>query len=101
MNKKEPEWAKYITENNIENEDLQALMSVIGFEATKKLMIYYEGMNLKIPKSCNMKYKHQYILDTYDGTKRSRVKIVRECNITEGYIYKVIKKYKNKKAILL
>lgn len=99
MNRKEPEWAKYITEENIENEDLQTLMSVIGFEATKKLMIYYEGMNLKIPKSCNMKYKHQYALDTHDGSHSSRVKIVRECDITENYIFKIIKKYPNKKVL--
>ncbi|MBQ8459366.1 hypothetical protein IJ541_04610 [bacterium] len=99
MSRKEPEWAKYITEDNIENEDLQALMSVIGFEATKKLMIYYEGMNLKIPKSCNMKYKHQYALDTHDGSHSSRVKIVRECDITENYIFKIMKKYPNKKVL--
>lgn len=29
----------------------------------------------------------------------SRVKIVRECDITENYIFKIMKKYPNKKAL--
>ena len=93
---REPEWAKYITVESIDDPGLLYLMTHVDFEAIKKLIIYYAGDPVAIPKRCNMKYKHQYILDTYDGTKRSRVKIVRECNITEGYIYKVIKKYKKK-----
>lgn len=99
MNEHEPEWAEYITEDNIDNEDLQTLCSIIGFEATKKLMIYCAGTTLKIPKKCNMKYKHQYALDTHDGSHASRVKIVRECDITENYIFKIMKKYPNKKAL--
>ena len=34
----EPAWAKYITEDNLPTEDLQYLCSIIGIEATKKLM---------------------------------------------------------------
>ncbi len=35
----EPVWAKYITEDNLPTEDLQYLCSIIGLEATKKLML--------------------------------------------------------------
>lgn len=99
MNYNEPEWAKYITEESIENEELQTLMSLIGFEATKKIMLYYAGRDFFIPKAVLMKYKHQYILDNYDKTKRSRLKLVHDCGITEGYIFKIIKKYNGKKAL--
>ena len=98
MKNQEPEWAKYITEDSIDDPDVKALIALIGFEATKKLMIHYAGIPITIPKLCLTKYKHQYILDTYDGSKKSRIKLVRECNITENYIYKIANKYKNRKA---
>jgi len=99
MNYSEPEWAKYITEESIDNEELQTLISLIGFEATKKIMLHYAGRDFFIPKTVLMKYKHQYILDNYDKTKRSRLKLVRACGITEGYIFKIIKKYNGKNAL--
>ena len=99
MTRNEPKWAKYITEDTIDDERLQSLISVIGFEATKKLMIHFAGSEIFIPKTCTQKYKHQYILDNYDGTKVSRMKLVLECDITESYIYKIINKYKDKKCI--
>ncbi len=99
MYENEPEWAKYITEESIEDYGLLDLISIIGFEATKKLMIHYAGNTITIPKSANTKYKHQYVLDNYDGTKMSRIKTALACQITENYIFKIMKMYKDKKAI--
>lgn len=99
MKSKEPEWTKYITKDTIDDVILLDLIDKIGFEATKKLMIHYAGRPITIPKTLNTKYKHQYILDNYDGTKMSRIKLVSECDITESYIYKIVKKYKKKKAM--
>jgi len=99
MINEEPKWAEYITEESIENPDLKLIMSVIGFEATKKLMIHLPGMPIQIPKAVLSKYKTQYIIDNYNGTKYSRMKLVTECNITESYLYKIIEKNKkNKKS---
>lgn len=89
----EPKWAEFIKENTIENEELRALVNCIGFEATKKLMIYYAGKSIIIPKSINTKYKCRYIKANYDGTKSSRRKLGRECDISEAYIYKLVNKY--------
>ena len=99
MYQNEPEWAKYITEESIEDYGSLDLISIIGFEATKKLMIHYAGNTITIPKSANTKYKHQYVLDHYDGTKMSRIKTALACQITENYIFKIMKMYKDKKAI--
>lgn len=99
MNNSEPEWAKYITEKSIDNEELQTLVSIIGFEATKKLMLNYAGRNIFIPKAVLMKYKHQYIVDNYDKTKTSRIRLVQACDITESYLYKILKKYNGKSAL--
>lgn len=99
MKDKEPKWMKYITEDSIEDFELRDLIDLIGFEATKKLMLKHAGVPILIPKSATSKYKHQYILDNYDGTKKSRMKLALECDITEGYVYKIIKKYKNNNAL--
>lgn len=61
-------------------------------------MLKHAGVPILIPRSsATSKYKYQYILDNYDGTKKSRMKLGLECNITEGYVYKIIKQYKKDK----
>lgn len=93
MQEAEPVWAKYITEDNLPSGDLQALCSIIGFEATKKLMIAVSGNTFKIHAYCNQQYKKQYIIDNYKGTKKSMFDIVRKCHVPERYVYKVIKEH--------
>ena len=92
-NNKEPVWAKYITEDNLPTEDLQILCSIIGFEATKKLMLNAPGSKFSIHAHCNQKYKKQYIIDNYNGTKRNMVDLVLSCKTTERFVYKVIKEH--------
>ena len=89
----EPVWAKYITEDNLPTEDLQFLCSIIGLDATKKLMIHAVGEKFSISKYCNQEYKKQYILDNYDGTKKTLNGIVVNCDITIRYAYQVIKDF--------
>ena len=90
MSKQEPEWAKYITEDNLPNEEMEVLCSLIGLEATKKLLITYPGYTITIPKQALSKYKNKYIIENYDGTKISRVHLAKECDVGERYIYNVI-----------
>ncbi len=98
MTKKEPAWAKYITEENIEDDNIKGLIPIIGFENVKKIMFQYTGIPFLVSKTTFTKYKHKYIIDNYDGTKQSRRKIAIECDLTESYIYKLVKKYKNNKS---
>ena len=53
----EPVWAKYITEENLPTDDLKFLCSIIGLEATKKLMFNAAGQKFSIHAHCNQKYK--------------------------------------------
>lgn len=85
----EPAWGKYITEDNLPTEDLQYLCSIIGLEATKKLMFKAAGEK-SIHAHCNQPYKKQYILDNFDGTRRSMLDTIRACKTTQRYVYKVI-----------
>ena len=89
----EPVWAKYITEDNLPTEDLQFLCSIIGLEATKKLMIHAVGEKFSISKYCNQEYKKQYIIDNYTATRRNIIELVKACDTTQRYVYKVIKEH--------
>lgn len=86
----EPAWAKYITEDNLPTEDLQFLCSIIGLEATKKLMFKAAGEKFSIHAHCNQPYKRQYILDNYDASRSNIIELVIACNTTQRYVYKVI-----------
>lgn len=86
----EPAWAKYITEDNLPTEDLQYLCSIIGLDATKKLMFKAAGEKFSIHAHCNQQYKRQYIIDNFDGTKQCINKLVLECKTTQRFVYKVL-----------
>lgn len=89
----EPVWAKYITEDNLPNADLEYIASVIGIEATKKLILSIHGMSFNIPQNANYRYKKQYIIENYDGTKKSLNNLIKTCDVSARYIYKVIKEH--------
>lgn len=86
----EPAWAKYITEDNLPTEDLQYLCSIIGLEATKKLMFKAAGEKFSIHAHCNQPYKKQYIKEHFDGTRKSMLETTRACRTTQRYVYKVL-----------
>ena len=86
----EPAWGKYITEDNLPTEDLQYLCSIIGLEATKKLMFKAAGEKFSIHAHCNQAYKRQYILEHFDGTRRSMFDTIRACKTTQRFVYKVL-----------
>ena len=95
----EPAWAKYITEDNLPTEDLQYLYSIIGLEATKKLMFKAAGEKFSIHAHCNQAYKRQYIIDNFDGTRRSMFDTIRACKTTQRYVYKVLEEHVKNKNI--
>ena len=89
----EPVWAKYITEDNLPTEDLKWLCEIIGLEATKKLMFNAAGEKFSIHAHCNQPYKKQYIMDNYTATRRNIIDLVKSCDTTQRYVYKVIKEH--------
>ena len=89
----EPVWAKYITEENLPTADLQRLCEIIGLDATKKLMFRAKGEKFLIHAYCNQPYKKQYIIDNYTATRRNIIELVKACDTTQRYVYKVIKEH--------
>lgn len=95
----EPVWVKYITEDNLPTDDLKYLCSIIGIEATKKLMINAAGEKFSIHAHCNQSYKRQYIIDNFDGTRKSILEIVRACKTTQRFVYKVLEEQAKGKRV--
>ena len=84
-------WVKNMTIDDLPNEDLKLIAGVIGLESTLKLAFNLGGAFLSIPKNVTRIVKRDYIKKHYDGTKKSRMELIRDCDISESYIYKVIK----------
>ena len=82
-------WIDKITSENLPNEDLKTIAFLLGLDAAVKLMCELPGVNLSIPKNATLPAKILYIMEKYDGTKKSRLKLSKECDLSEGYIYRI------------
>ena len=85
-------WVNKITPENLPNEDLKMVALLLGLEAAIKLMCEIPGVNISIPKNATLPAKVLYIMEKYDGTKKSRLKLAQECDLSEGYIYRIARK---------
>ena len=79
-------WVKYITEENLPNEDMKIIAAIIGLAPTVKLMCEIPGTNISIPKNATLFARTAYIRDVYDGSKKSRIQLSKICNLSENYI---------------
>ncbi len=89
-------WIKNITMENLPNEDLKIVSSIIGLEPTIKLMCEIPGITISIPKNATLPAKIEYIMEFYDGSKKSRFELAKICDLSENYIYR-ISRHRNKK----
>ena len=80
---------KYINVDNLPNEDLKIVASVIGMDPTIKLMCELPGIIISVPKNATLPAKIEYILNVYDGSKKSRFELARICGLSENYIYRI------------
>lgn len=85
-------WTKYINMENLPNEDMKIVAAIIGLEATIKLMCELSGIMISVPKNATLPAKIAYIQEVYDGTKKCRVKLSKQCDMSENYIYRMYKK---------
>lgn len=87
-------WTKYMTIDNLPNEDMRLLASVIGLEATIKVMSEFSGVTFAVPKKAMLAAKIKYIKEVYDGSKTSRSLLAKQCDMSENYILKLYKKHR-------
>lgn len=49
------------------------------------------GSTVHIPKNATLPARKEYIKKYYDGTKKTRNELRRICDVSENYIYRVVK----------
>ena len=77
------------------NEDLKIVAAIIGLEATIKLMCELPGILISVPKNATLPAKIKYIMEVYDGSKKSRLELAKTCDLSENYIYRIARKRNN------
>lgn len=90
MDYKKP-WIKNLTYENLPNDDLKSLADIIGMELTIKVIFELAGIHISVPKNSGMLAKSAYVREHYDGTKKMRMKLAKDCDVSESYIYKIVK----------
>ena len=96
-----PPWTKLITIDDLPNDELKYLADIIGFpKVLEILMTVEQNMMVYIPKNPFRETKEKYILEHYDGTKYTMLKLAKECNITERHIYNLLRKKLKKKPTI-
>jgi len=89
-------WIEKLTPDNLPNEDLRLVANLIGLDVAIKMMDVLSGLTINIPKNGFRQARAGYIAKNYDGTKKSRINLVFECDVTEGYIRTIAKKHRIK-----
>ena len=84
-------WVDKITPENLPNEDLKIVATFIGLAPTVTLICELSGSTISIPKQATLPARKAYIKKHYDGTKKTRNELRRICNVSENYIYRVVK----------
>ena len=54
-------------------EDLQTVSSIIGIDATKKLMKFLKGCYIYFPARVDKKYMQNYIAENYTGENKKEI----------------------------
>ena len=88
-------WKKFITMENLPNEDMRILADAIGIEPVKDMITEFSGVTFSIPANAEYPAKVEYIKSEYDGSKGSRVRLSKLCGIGERFIYRMLSKKSN------
>jgi adenine specific DNA methylase Mod len=91
-------WLNDLTTDEIEmpNDDIKFLSELYGINFALRLMADMPGILINVPKTGLNKIRNKYICKNYDGSKNSRVKLAKECGVTENYIKQLVSKYRKR-----
>ncbi len=89
-------WEKYLTYETLPNEDTKILADILGIEDAKKLICELSGITISIPINATLPARIDYIKEKYDGTKKSRIELAKQCEVSEGYIYRIARSRNHK-----
>lgn len=87
-------WMEKITTNDMPNEDLKYVAQNAGLKQALMLLFLLPGLSIYIPKLALKKLKEKYIMTEYDGTRSTLNRLAVECDYSQRYIYKLLKKHR-------
>lgn len=83
-------WEKNLTIEDLPNEDIRIIADFYGIDLAVKLMNDLPGIIINVPSNALKKIRNNYICRNYDGSKKSRMLLALECDVTEGYIKRIV-----------
>jgi len=93
-------WMQNLTVQDMPTEDTKIVAEFLGVDVAVQMMEELPGIVINIPEYGLKKIRNNYIIEKYDGTRKTKMILALECNVTEGYIRKLIsrERIKNKKS---
>ena len=85
-------WMKNITADDMPNDDLKYIAENAGIKSALILIFLLPGLTVNIPKYALRKIKEKYIMKEYDGSKFTLNRLAIECELSQRYVYNLIKK---------
>ncbi len=79
-------WERNLTLEDLPSEDIRIIADFYGVRFALRLMKDLPGVTISIPSSGLKKIRNDYICRNYHGSKKSRLKLALECEVTECYI---------------
>ena len=95
----EQPWKKYITIDDMPNDDLKLFAEKVGIEKAVQTILELPGIGFVIPKKPFRAAKERYIMDNYDGSKYCLNRLALECDFTSKQVYKIIQKCRRKQRL--
>jgi hypothetical protein len=84
-------WMENLTPEDMPNEELKTLATLASVETALILISTMPGININVPRKAFRSLIAKYIQKNYDGTRASQIKLSLECDVSEQYIYKLVK----------
>lgn len=83
----------YIKPDDMPNDDLKIIAESAGIRSALALIFCTPGLTVSIPTKAFSEVKKRYIISQYDGTKYTLNRLALECNFSQRYVYKILKKH--------
>lgn len=88
-------WLNNITVEDMPNDEIKFLAEFCGVETAVNLVENLRGVTINIPSDGFRRLKDKHILQNYDGSRSSILRLSLQCDVTDKYIYKLLKKNRN------
>lgn len=92
------EWMKNVTSNDMPNDDLKFVAENAGIKSAMALILLVPGLTVTIPRNALKTLKEKHILNEYDGTKYTLNRLAVECDLSQRYVYNLIRRNLNKNS---